>query len=618
MNPLQKNIALWLVISLVFVLLYHFFNQPKSTTGSLIFSEFIGHVEKGQVTEVTIQGDHITGKLTDTKTFKTFMPKDTQLVPLLREKNVRITAKPAEDSPWYMNILISWFPMLLLIGIWIFFMRQMQSGGGKAMAFGKSRARLVTDKSKKVTFADVAGVDEAKAELEEVIEFLRDPKKFTRLGGRIPKGLLLIGHPGTGKTLLARAIAGEADVPFLSISGSDFVEMFVGVGASRVRDLFNQGKKNAPCIIFIDEIDAVGRHRGAGLGGGHDEREQTLNQLLVEMDGFESNEGVILVSATNRPDVLDPALLRPGRFDRQVMVPLPDVKGREKIFEVHAKKTLLAEDVKASVIARGTPGFSGADIENLVNEAVLYAARFGKDKVFMSDFEFAKDKVLMGAERKSMVVSDEEKRNTAYHESGHALVAMLLPGTDPIHKVTIIPRGRALGLTQQLPIDEKHTYPKKYLLNNIVILLGGRAAEELVLKDFTTGAGNDIERATNLARKMVCEWGMSDLMGPLSYGKKDEQIFLGREFATHKDYSEETAQRIDQEITRIVTQSYERAMQLLTDHMEALHKISAELIEKEVLNAAELDAIMGIRPDDGGKDKASSEAETVAVPAVES
>jgi len=618
LNPLQKNIALWLVISLVFVLLYHFFNQPKSTTGSLIFSEFIGHVEKGQVTEVTIQGDHITGKLTDTKTFKTFMPKDTQLVPLLREKNVRITAKPAEDSPWYMNILISWFPMLLLIGIWIFFMRQMQSGGGKAMAFGKSRARLVTDKSKKVTFADVAGVDEAKAELEEVIEFLRDPKKFTRLGGRIPKGLLLIGHPGTGKTLLARAIAGEADVPFLSISGSDFVEMFVGVGASRVRDLFNQGKKNAPCIIFIDEIDAVGRHRGAGLGGGHDEREQTLNQLLVEMDGFESNEGVILVSATNRPDVLDPALLRPGRFDRQVMVPLPDVKGREKIFEVHAKKTLLAEDVKASVIARGTPGFSGADIENLVNEAVLYAARFGKDKVFMSDFEFAKDKVLMGAERKSMVVSDEEKRNTAYHESGHALVAMLLPGTDPIHKVTIIPRGRALGLTQQLPIDEKHTYPKKYLLNNIVILLGGRAAEELVLKDFTTGAGNDIERATNLARKMVCEWGMSDLMGPLSYGKKDEQIFLGREFATHKDYSEETAQRIDQEITRIVTQSYERAMQLLTDHMEALHKISAELIEKEVLNAAELDAIMGIRPDDGGKDKASSEAETVAVPAVES
>jgi cell division protease FtsH len=615
LNPLQKNIALWMVISLVFVLLYHLFNQPKSTAGSLIFSEFISQAEKGQVTEVTIQGENISGKLTDGKSFKTYMPKDTQLVPMLKEKNVRITAKPIEDSPWYMNILISWFPMLLLIGIWIFFMRQMQGGGGKAMAFGKSRARLVTDKSKKVTFADVAGVDEAKAELEEVIEFLRDPKKFTRLGGRLPKGVLLIGQPGTGKTLLARAIAGEADVPFLSISGSDFVEMFVGVGASRVRDLFNQGKKSAPCIIFIDEIDAVGRHRGAGLGGGHDEREQTLNQLLVEMDGFESNEGVILVSATNRPDVLDPALLRPGRFDRQVMVPLPDVRGREKIFEVHAKKTLLADDVKAAVIARGTPGFSGADIENLVNEAVLYAARFGKDKVFMSDFEFAKDKVLMGAERKSMVVSDQEKRNTAYHESGHALVAMLLPGTDPIHKVTIIPRGRALGLTQQLPIDEKHTYPKKYLLNNIVILLGGRAAEELVLKDFTTGAGNDIERATNLARKMVCEWGMSEVMGPLTYGKKDEQIFLGREFATHKDYSEETAQRIDREITKIVSDGYARAKQLLTDHMDALHKIAEELIEKEVLNAAELEAIIGIRPGDDGKQKTPPEAE--AVPTVE-
>jgi cell division protease FtsH len=602
LNPLQKNIALWLVISLVFVLLYHLFNQPKSATGNLIFSDFISQVEKGQVTEVTVQGDNVSGKLTDGKTFKTYMPKDMQLIPLLKEKNVRITAKPVEDSPWYMNVLISWFPMLLLIGIWIFFMRQMQSGGGKAMAFGKSRARLVTDKSKKVTFADVAGVDEAKAELEEVIEFLRDPKKFTRLGGRIPKGLLLVGQPGTGKTLLARAIAGEADVPFLSISGSDFVEMFVGVGASRVRDLFNQGKKNAPCIIFIDEIDAVGRQRGAGLGGGHDEREQTLNQLLVEMDGFESNEGVILVSATNRPDVLDPALLRPGRFDRQVVVPLPDVRGREKIFEVHAKKTPLADDVKFAVIARGTPGFSGADIENLVNEAVLYAARFGKDKVFMSDFEFAKDKVLMGAERKSMVVSDDEKRNTAYHESGHALVARLLPGTDPIHKVTIIPRGRALGLTQQLPIDEKHTYPKKYLLNSIAILLGGRAAEELVLNDFTTGAGNDIERATNLARKMVCEWGMSETMGPLTYGKKEEQIFLGREFATHKDYSEETAKRIDQEVTKIVSESYERAKQLLIDHMEALNKIAAELLDKEVLNASELDIIIGIHREDGEKE----------------
>ena len=612
LNPLQKNIALWLVISLVFVLLYHLFNQPKNTPGTLIFSDFVSTVEKGQVTEVTIQGENISGKLADGKAFKTYMPKDAQLIPLFREKNVRVSAKPVEDSPWYMNILISWFPMLLLIGIWIFFMRQMQSGGGKAMAFGKSKARLVTDKSKKVTFADVAGVDEAKAELEEVIDFLRDPKKFTRLGGRIPKGLLLVGQPGTGKTLLARAIAGEADVPFLSISGSDFVEMFVGVGASRVRDLFNQGKKNAPCIIFIDEIDAVGRHRGAGLGGGHDEREQTLNQLLVEMDGFESNEGVILVSATNRPDVLDPALLRPGRFDRQVMVPLPDVKGREKILEVHAKKSPLDEDVKFGVIARGTPGFSGADIENLVNEAVLYAARFGKDKVYMSDFEFAKDKVLMGVERKSMVISDEEKRNTAYHESGHALVAKLLPGTDPIHKVTIIPRGRALGLTQQLPEDEKHTYPKKYLLNNIAILLGGRAAEELILKDFTTGAGNDIERATNLARKMVCEWGMSETMGPLAYGKKEEQIFLGREFATHKDYSEDTAKRIDQEVTKLVSSSYERAKQLLIDHMDLLNKIASELLEKEVLNTAELDAIIGVRSEDMDKVQQVSEVAEAA------
>ena len=612
LNPLQKNIALWLVISLVFVLLYHLFNQPKNTPGTLIFSDFVSTVEKGQVTEVTIQGENISGKLADGKAFKTYMPKDAQLIPLFREKNVRVSAKPVEDSPWYMNILISWFPMLLLIGIWIFFMRQMQSGGGKAMAFGKSKARLVTDKSKKVTFADVAGVDEAKAELEEVIDFLRDPKKFTRLGGRIPKGLLLVGQPGTGKTLLARAIAGEADVPFLSISGSDFVEMFVGVGASRVRDLFNQGKKNAPCIIFIDEIDAVGRHRGAGLGGGHDEREQTLNQLLVEMDGFESNEGVILVSATNRPDVLDPALLRPGRFDRQVMVPLPDVKGREKILEVHAKKSPLDEDVKFGVIARGTPGFSGADIENLVNEAVLYAARFGKDKVYMSDFEFAKDKVLMGVERKSMVISDEEKRNTAYHESGHALVAKLLPGTDPIHKVTIIPRGRALGLTQQLPEDEKHTYPKKYLLNNIAILLGGRAAEELILKDFTTGAGNDIERATDLARKMVCEWGMSETMGPLAYGKKEEQIFLGREFATHKDYSEDTAKRIDQEVTKLVSSSYERAKQLLIDHMDLLNKIASELLEKEVLNTAELDAIVGVSSEDIDKVQQVSEGEEAA------
>jgi cell division protease FtsH len=598
LNSLQKNIALWLFISLVFVLLYHLFNQPKSAQENIIYSDFVSYAEKGQIVEVTIQGESITGKLNDGKNFKTYAPKDAGLIQILKEKGVRIASKPAEESPWYMNVLISWVPMLLLIGVWIFFMRQMQAGGGKAMAFGKSKARLVTDKSKKVTFADVAGIDEAKAELEEVIEFLREPKKFTRLGGRIPKGLLLVGQPGTGKTLLARAIAGEAEVPFLSISGSDFVEMFVGVGASRVRDLFDQGKKNAPCIIFIDEIDAVGRHRGAGLGGGHDEREQTLNQLLVEMDGFESNEGVILVSATNRPDVLDPALLRPGRFDRQVVVPLPDVKGREKIFEVHTRKTPLAEDIDFAVIARGTPGFSGADIENLVNESVLYAARYGKDKVTMSDFEFAKDKVMMGAERKSMVISIEERKNTAYHESGHALVARLLPGSDPIHKVTIIPRGMALGLTQQLPVDEKHTYPKQYLLNNITILLGGRAAEELILNEFTTGSGNDIERATNLARKMVCEWGMSDEMGPLSYGKKEEQIFLGREFATHKDYSEDTAQKIDKEVTRLVSDSYEKAKKLLSDHIDILKRIASGLLEKEVLNSAELDEIIQMNRED--------------------
>lgn len=598
MNSLQKNIALWLFISLVFVLLYHLFNQPKSAQENIIYSDFVSYAEKGQIVEVTIQGESISGKLNDGKNFKTYAPKDAGLLQILKDKGVRIASKPAEESPWYMNVLISWVPMLLLIGVWIFFMRQMQAGGGKAMAFGKSKARLVTDKSKKVTFADVAGIDEAKAELEEVIEFLRDPKKFTRLGGRIPKGLLLVGQPGTGKTLLARAIAGEAEVPFLSISGSDFVEMFVGVGASRVRDLFDQGKKNAPCIIFIDEIDAVGRHRGAGLGGGHDEREQTLNQLLVEMDGFESNEGVILVSATNRPDVLDPALLRPGRFDRQVVVPLPDVKGREKILEVHTKKTPLAEDIDFAVIARGTPGFSGADIENLVNESVLYAARYGKDKVHMSDFEFAKDKVMMGAERKSMVISIEERKNTAYHESGHALVARLLPGSDPIHKVTIIPRGMALGLTQQLPVDEKHTYPKQYLLNNITILLGGRAAEELILNEFTTGSGNDIERATNLARKMVCEWGMSDEMGPLSYGKKEEQIFLGREFATHKDYSEKTAQRIDEEVTHLVSESYEKAKKLLSDHIDILNRIASALLEKEVLNTTELDEIIQTKKED--------------------
>jgi len=602
LNPLQKNIALWLVISLIFVMLYHLFSQPKDSYENIIFSDFITSVENGQVLEVSIQGDNISGKFLNGKSFKTYAPKDSGVVPLLKQKGVRIAAKPADDSPWYLTVLVSWFPTILLIAIWIFFMRQMQAGGGKAMSFGKSRARLLTESSKKVTFDDVAGIDEAKFELQEIIDFLKDPKKFTRLGGRIPKGVLLVGPPGTGKTLLARAIAGEAGVPFFSISGSDFVEMFVGVGASRVRDLFTQGKKNAPCIIFIDEIDAVGRHRGAGLGGGHDEREQTLNQLLVEMDGFESSEGVILVSATNRPDVLDPALLRPGRFDRQVVVPLPDVKGREKILEVHTRKMPLEDNVSLAVLARGTPGFSGADIENLVNEAALHAARTSRDQITMSDLEFAKDKVLMGTERRSMVISDDEKRITAYHESGHALVARLLPGTDPIHKITIIPRGRALGLTQQLPIDEKHTYPKKYLINNISILLGGRAAEELVLKDFTTGAGNDIERATALARKMVCEWGMSHEMGPLSYGKKEEQIFLGREIATHKDYSEETARKIDREVGTIVMECYEQAKTLLANHIDKLHNIAGELIKKEVLNADELDQVISGRTGDETKE----------------
>ena len=591
MNSLQKNIILWLVVGLIILLIYHLFNQPQNVQENIAFSDFIEHVNKGQVRDVTVQGNNVSGTLSSGKNFRSYSPDNPLLFSMLKEREIKVTAKAVEDSMW-MTVLIHWFPMMLLIAVWIFFMRQMQSGGGKAMAFGKSRAHLMTDKSIKVTFADVAGIDEAKAELEEVIQFLKEPKKFTRLGGRIPKGLLLVGQPGTGKTLLAKAIAGEAEVPFLSISGSDFVEMFVGVGASRVRDLFVQGKKHAPCIVFIDEIDAVGRHRGAGLGGGHDEREQTLNQLLVEMDGFESNEGVILISATNRPDVLDPALMRPGRFDRQVIVPLPDVKGREHILEVHTKKTILDSDVDFSVIARGTPGFSGADIENLVNEAVLSAAKQDKEKVSMANFEFAKDKVLMGPERKSMVISDAERKNTAYHEAGHALVARLLPGSDPIHKVTIIPRGMALGVTQQLPIDEKHTYSRQDLLNRIATLLGGRAAEELILNDFTTGAGNDIERATNLARKMVCEWGMSSQMGPLSYGKKDEQVFLGREFAVQKNYSEDTAKSIDNEITQIVSGCYEYARKLLSDNMDVLHHISQTLLEKETLNMDELDKII--------------------------
>ncbi len=592
MSQSSKHIALWLVLALVFLVIFSIFSKQHGRDPEIVFSEFMSSVDRGDVQEVVIQGHNIQGKYKNGERFRTFAPNDPELVKSLRDKRVKIAAKPEEDSPWYMVLLLNWFPMLLLIGVWIFFMRQMQVGGGKAMSFGKSRAKLLTENQHRVTFSDVAGVEEAKDDLQEIIAFLKDPKKFTRLGGRIPKGCLLVGPPGTGKTLLARAVAGEAGVPFFSISGSDFVEMFVGVGASRVRDLFVQGKKNAPCIIFIDEIDAVGRHRGAGLGGGHDEREQTLNQLLVEMDGFETNEGVILIAATNRPDILDPALLRPGRFDRRVVVPRPDVKGREGILAVHTRKVPMAPDVDVSVLARATPGFAGADLENLVNEAALLAARNNKDKVEMPDFELAKDKVMMGAERRSMIISDEEKRNTAYHEAGHALVAKLLPGTDPIHKVTIIPRGMALGLTQQLPMDEKHTYPRDYLLNNLVILFGGRVAEELVLEHMTTGAGNDIEKATDLARRMVCEWGMSEKLGPMTFGKKEEEIFLGRDFTQKVDYSENTAIEIDAEVRRIIQDSYHRAKDLLKTNLGLLHKVAETLLEKEVLDGSEIDAIV--------------------------
>ena len=587
----MKNLIFWAIIFIVLLLLFQLFAKPHPSVLDKTYSDFLAAVESGRVHEVETRGRNITWKEIDGKSYKTYAPEDPEMIKLLKEKRVVINAKKEEETPWY-SYLINWFPMLLLVGMWLFFMRQMQVGGGKALSFGKSKAKILTKEHHRVTFERVAGIDEAKGELEEIISFLRDPKRFTKLGGRIPKGVLLIGAPGTGKTLLARAIAGEADVPFFTISGSDFVEMFVGVGASRVRDLFLQGKRNAPCIIFIDEIDAVGRHRGAGLGGGHDEREQTLNQLLVEMDGFESNDGVILIAATNRPDVLDPALLRPGRFDRQVVVPFPDVKGREQILGVHARRTPLADGVDLAVLARGTPGFTGADLENLVNEAALLAARLGKEKVEMIDFEQAKDKVMMGVERRSMIIPYEERRNTAYHEAGHTLVARMIPGTDPIHKVTIIPRGRSLGITQQLPIDEKHTYPKDYLLNNITIMMGGRAAEELILNHQTTGAGNDIERSTEIARKMVCEWGMSDKIGPLACGQKEEQIFLGREFARHRDYSEETARLIDDEIREIVTQSYERAKNILNGNMATLHRLANTLLEKEVLDGFQIDQII--------------------------
>jgi cell division protease FtsH len=596
-NSAVKNIIFWVVMATTAFLLWV---VVKSSTGERPseknFTEFINEVNKDNVRDVTIVGTEVSGTFKGNQKFKTTIPANyPDLYKTLQEKNVNVTIKDNSGSSWLTWVGNGLLPMIILVGFWIFFMRQMQSGGNKALSFGKSRARLLSSQQKKVTFKDVAGVDEAKEELHEIIDFLREPQKFQKLGGRIPKGVLLVGPPGTGKTLLARAIAGEANVPFFSISGSDFVEMFVGVGASRVRDLFEQGKKNAPCIIFIDEIDAVGRHRGAGLGGGHDEREQTLNALLVEMDGFESNEGVILIAATNRPDVLDPALLRPGRFDRRVVVPRPDVGGREGVLKVHTKKIPLGEDVDVSVLARGTPGFSGADLANLVNEAALLAARQNRKQVLMMDFEAAKDKVLMGAERRSMILSEEEKKNTAYHEAGHALVACVVPYADPVHKVTIIPRGMALGVTMQLPVDDKHTYTRDYLESQLAIMMGGRVAEELFLNHITTGAGNDIEQATELARRMVCEFGMSDL-GPLAYGKNQGEIFLGRDLATSRDFSEDTAIKIDQEVKRFVTTGYQRAKDTLSSNREALARIAESLLERESLDASEVKLLVEGKP----------------------
>ena len=596
MKPSLKNLMFWMALVVVGVLIWNFSTNFQAGDRAEIFSEFIALVDQGQIDEVTIMGNEISGTTRDGVRFRTYAPPQYEgLANTLLERGVRVTAKEATSSPWA-TLLYSWAPVLLIIGFWIFFMRQMQSGGKTAMSFGKSKAKLSSGAKKVVTFKDVAGVDEAKEELQEIIEFLREPQKFQRLGGRIPTGVLLVGAPGTGKTLLARAVAGEASVPFFTISGSDFVEMFVGVGASRVRDLFEQGKKNAPCIVFVDEIDAVGRHRGAGLGGGHDEREQTLNQLLVEMDGFEANEGVILVAATNRPDVLDPALLRPGRFDRRIVVNRPDVKGREGVLGVHTKKIPLADDVSVSVVARGTVGFSGADLANLVNEAALHAARFNRKAVEMLDFEFAKDKVLMGAERRSMIISDAEKKVTAIHEAGHALLTVLLPHADPIHKVTIIPRGMALGVTMQLPVDDKHNYARDYLNDQIAILLGGRIAEELTNENVTTGAGNDLDRATDLARKMVCEWGMSEAIGPLTFGKKEEQIFLGREIAQHQDYSEQTAICIDEEIKRVVMDNYKRSRSILEENRAILMKMAEELLIREVLDGEQVRRIVSGLP----------------------
>ena len=597
MNNLIKNVAIWLVIALVLMTVFNQFSTRQTTQKAMEYSQFIEEVKQGRIAKVTIEGRVLKGIKQSGERFTTYSPSDPWLVSDLLKNGVIIEAKPEEEPSLLMNIFVSWFPMLLLIGVWVFFMRQMQGGGrGGAFSFGKSRARMLDESTNTVTFADVAGCEEAKEEVAELVEFLRDPSKFQNLGGRIPRGVLMVGNPGTGKTLLARAIAGEAKVPFFSISGSDFVEMFVGVGAARVRDMFENAKKHAPCIVFIDEIDAVGRQRGAGLGGGNDEREQTLNQLLVEMDGFEANSGVIVIAATNRPDVLDPALLRPGRFDRQVVVPLPDIRGREQILLVHMRKVPIAPDVKADIIARGTPGFSGADLANLVNEAALFAARTSKRLVDMDDFERAKDKIIMGAERRSMIMPEHERRNTAYHESGHAVVARLLPKTDPVHKVTIIPRGRALGVTMQLPTEDRYSMDREHILQNISVLFGGRIAEEIFMGQMTTGASNDFERATDMARRMVTQWGMSESMGPMVYGENEGEVFLGRSVTTHKNVSEATMQKVDAEIRRIIDQQYALARKLIEDNRDKVEMMAKALLEWETLDADQISDIMEGRP----------------------
>jgi cell division protease FtsH len=592
-----RNMALWVVILVMILLLVTMLRQNQAEPPQLAYSEFLAKIDTESIESIEIEEGNISGRLTDGTSFHTYSPVvSEELITTLHEKNVEIVARPKPEGSFWRQALVMWFPLLLIIGLWIFFIRQMQSGGGKAMSFGKSRARLLTENQQRITFADVAGVEESKAELEEIIAFLREPKKFTRLGGRIPKGVLLVGTPGTGKTLLARAVAGEAGVPFFSISGSDFVEMFVGVGASRVRDLFMQGKKNAPCIIFIDEIDAVGRHRGAGMGGGHDEREQTLNQLLVEMDGFESNEGVILIAATNRPDVLDPALLRPGRFDRRVVVPRPDLRGRLAILKVHTRRVPLADDVKLEVVARGTPGFVGADLQNLVNEAALLAARRDGEQVGSVDFESAKDKVILGAERRSMIMSDDDKRATAYHEAGHALIATLLPDSDPVHKVTIIPRGLALGVTQTMPEEDRYSLTKTQILAQITHAMGGRAAEKLVLDYLSTGAANDLKQATNLARQMICNYGMNEKIGPVSLSDDDHDVFLGRDFVQRREYSEKKAQEIDEEVARILKERYDNAYAMLSEHRDDLEQIAEALLERETLDGSELALLMEGKP----------------------